>query len=323
MTGLVALDTLLNKIDDKMDYVEISSIIESMIQDIKDTELAKLLALGEKFDVNHNNYTVLVERGHIASPTHYHMYLSDYSKEVLNPSEVFDKMDSTHKEQILNDVVKDKDINEQLVAYRHEFDYITHSKGHDGIRKDGSVFEVKNHRYTKPKKDARFSLNLKFDRLSENTLRKLEEGRPEIILNSTDGHKLLIEMKVKFTDDLVDTYKQKLAGVKDKSTSGTSIAFSDFKHAITDVSYICKDFNEYMFSLDLLDFLNKNYGYSFDNKRKSTLCPNVQKVLNTKSKYIKEKHSLGTTMAKIARELTTPTTKISGQHIKRVLSNKL
>jgi hypothetical protein len=229
----------------------------------------------------------LLERGHLGETTLYHKLLSEFSLENLMSDEVFDMMEDEHKTQILVDVVSDKEITEQLVAHRHDFNFITHRKGHDGICEDKGVFEVKNVQYKRPKKDGRFPLSIKFDRLSENTLRKLNEGRPTIIVNSTDKHKLLIEMKVKFTDELIEIYKQKLSGVKGKETSGTSIAFSDFKHAIDDVTYITKDFESYNFSLDLLQFLNDNYNTNYKTQRKSTLCPDIQKLLTKKSDEIK------------------------------------
>jgi hypothetical protein len=300
-------------------YNQCADTITNLITDLKQKELSKLLALGEKFDTDHMNYSVINERGHIESPTEYHEYLSQFSTQEIDARDVFDKMDDGHREQILIDVVKDKGMNEQLVAYRHGFDYITHTKGHDGITTDNKVYEVKNHQYKRPKKDGRFQLGIKFDRLSENNLRKLNEGRPEIILNSTDGHKLLIEMRLDFTDEMIETYKQKLAGVKGKDTSGTNISFSDYKHAIREVTYLADDFEDYNFSLDLLKYLNETQGKTYNTDRKSTLCPNVQDVLRLNTEYIKIQHENGMSMAALGRELTTDKTKISASHIKRVL----
>jgi len=332
MNVISALDTLTSTIKGyetktkskykKEAYIECLDAIENLINDIKDTELAKLLALGEKFDVDHMNYSVISQRGHLETPTEYHKYLSQFSTREIDYNTVLNLMDEEHKEKLVIDVTKDKENIEALVAYRHRFDYITHRKGHDGIDPDNNVYEVKNVVYKRPKNDGRFPLSIKFDRLSENTYRKLNEGRPEIILNCTDEHKLLVEMKVQFTDLLVETYKQKLQGVKDKSTSGCSIAFADFKHAITDVTFISSDIEDYKLSLDLLEFINETKGTQFNTDRKSTMCPRVTSVLEDNSEYIKLQHTTGIKMAALARELSTKETKITGQHIKRVLDGK-
>jgi hypothetical protein len=320
MNGIKALELLMEKMSPGMGYKKCMELIQEIISEIKETELSKLLALGEKFDIDHMNYDKLVERGHVKSTTEYHEYLSEFSLENMNSMEVFDKMDVEHKKQILVDVVSDKEITEQLVAHRFDFDYITHTKGHDGIHPENGVYEVKNLKYTKPKNDNRFSMSIKFDRLSENTLRKLDEGRPTIVVNSTDKHKLLIEMNLEFTDEMIEIYKSKLAGVKGKDTSGTSISFSDFQHAIKNVTYISDDFSDYNFSLDLLKYLNDNHGTTYDIQRKSTLCPKIQKILTKETENIKNLFTLGTPMAKIARDISTKSVTISGTHVKKVLT---
>lgn len=333
MTGMAVLELLEEKFTEFMDTAPTSEHAEAyekclvevitIIEQIKAKELEKLLALGEKFDEHHMNYGVLCDRGWVESPTDYHSHLSDFSLGEKEVDEVFELMDTDHKTRILVDVVKSKDMNEQLVAHRHGFDYITHTKGHDGINEDGNVFEVKNQIYKRPKKEGRLSLNISFDRLSQNNLRKLNEGRPEIILNSLDGHKLLIEMKLDFTDELIEIYKKKLAGVKGKDTSGCTIAFADYKHAIKEVSYLCDDFESYNFSLTLLEYLNDTQGTNFEIKRKSTLCPNIYEVLTLNSKTIKTRFENGDKMAQIARDLTTPNVTIKGPHIKKVLTGTL
>jgi hypothetical protein len=331
MTALVALEEVKQDIENlstsktitvEEAFTKAISIIQHKIDTIKEADLAKLLALGEKFDENHMNYSVISQRGHVGAPTEYHKYLSMFSTQDLMAAEVFHAMDDDHKEQILVDVVKDKGMNEQLVAYRHGFEFITHTKGHDGINSRNEVFEVKNHAYSRPKNDGRFTPCIKFDRLSTNNLRKLDEGRPTIILNSTDGHKLLIEMKLEFTDELVQVYKERLKGVTGKDTSGTSISFVDYKDAIRDVTFISDDFEDYNFSLSLLEFLNDNYNTSFSTKRKSTLNPDVQKVLKKHSSRIKDEHSNGSKLVSIAKGLSSPKLKISPTHVKRVLNGE-
>lgn len=332
MNTITALDLLTNTItgysnDTKSKYKKEAyehclTAISNLIEQIKDEELAKLLSLGAKFDEDHMNYDVISQRGHTETPTDYHKYLSQFSTQKIDYNTVLNLMDEQHKEKLVIDVTKDKENIEALVAYRHDFEYITHRKGHDGIDEDNNVYEVKNVVYKQPKNDNRFPISIKFDRLSENTYRKLNEGRPEIIVNCTDEHKLIVEMKVKFTDSLVETYKKKLEGVKDKSTSGCSISFVDFKHAITDVTFISKDIENYKLSLDLLDYINETKGTTFNTERKSLLCPIVTGVLEDNSDYIKTQYTSGIKMAAIARELSTKETKITGQHIKRVLDGK-
>ena len=306
-------------VDGIVAYNTVIDMIDIQIENIQSDELAKLLSLNEKFDENHNNYQILLERGHIGIPTDYHKYLSAFSIETMTAKEVFSVMDDVHSEQILIDVVSDKNIIEQLVAYRHDYSYITHNKGHDGINLKNEVFEVKNNQY-KSVKGAKFSPSLKFDRLSSNTLRKLDEGRPNIILNVTDKHKLLLEMKLKFTDELVETYKSKLAGVKGKDTSGTSISFTDYQHCITDISYICDNLEDYNMSLNLLEFINARKNTNYSTQRKINVNVPLQTILELNKDKINNLYSLGTPMAKIARECSTSDVKVSATHIKKFIS---
>ena len=299
----------------------ILNILDTQVEELKSIELAKLLALNEKFDTDHMNLSKLMSKGYVKAPTDYHRILSYFSTGVIHADSAFNMLDKEHKERILSDVVSNKAINEQLVAFRHKFNYIDFSKGHDGIDENGVVYEVKNHMYKKSKDDDRFQLGITFDRLSENNLRKLDEGRPVIILNSTDGHKLLIEMRLKFTDQLIEVYRQKLAGVKDKNTSGTKIGFNDFKHAIEEVTYICSDFESYNFSYSLLEWLNTNIGTNFDTTKKSRVCPNVTAIINDNSELIKDMKNKGNSMAKIARTLATDTAKVTPTHIKKALAS--
>jgi len=141
-----------------------------------------------------------------------------------------------------------------LVAYRHGFEYITHTKGHDGITSDGLVFEVKNKKYTKKAK--RLEPSIIFDRVSPTTARKLDEGRPTIIFNITDGSKLLVEFKIKFSDKLVNLYKKKAEELKHSKTSGFSIPFTEYKDDIIEINYIDSKINDYHIQKQLLDYLD-------------------------------------------------------------------
>lgn len=293
------------------------NILNASIQQVEKDEKERFLKADEKFDTFHNNFETLLKRGHIGIPTDYHKYLSMFTTNDMNATDVFNSISDSHKEDILVDLTKDKNMIEQMVAYRHNFKFITHSKGHDGIKEDNSVFEVKNHQYKK--NDTTFTPNLKFDRLSPNNLRKLKEGRPTIVMNVTDKHKLILEMRLKFTDELIKTYEEKMTSIKYKDTSGCSISFTDYKDAIEDVTFVSSDIDRYNISINLLKFLNDKFNTNIKYERKSNMCPKVKKILETKSNLIRDLHKKGEPMTRIAKGLCTKTIKITPSHIKRVL----
>lgn len=298
-------------------YDDSIKVLNNKIVELEEQEVAKLSKSDEKFDLFHNDFGTLLKRGHIGIPGDYQKYLSHFTTCEMNATDVFNNISEDHKSMILCDLTKDKNMIEQMVAYRHNFNFITHSKGHDGITEDNTVFEVKNHQFKKS--DTTFSPSLKFDRLSPNNLRKLTEGRPTIILNVTDKHKLVLEMKLDFTDELIKTYEEKMNSIKYKDTSGCSITFADYSHAIRELSFICEDIENYNLSQTLIQTLNEKFGTDIKFTRKSTLCPKVQKVLTTQLNVIKDLHSKGNAMAKIARELSKSGVTISATHIKKAL----
>lgn len=320
---ILQIEMLLNNTNSdekKLAYQDSIDVLNTQITQIEKVETERLMKADEKFDIFHNNYDELLKRGHIGIPTDYHKYLSMFTTMEMTATDVFNSIPESHKEDILIDLTKDKNMIEQMVAYRHDFNFITHSKGHDGINQDGNVFEVKNHQYKK-NKDTTFAPSLKFDRLSQNNLRKLKEGRPDIILNVTDKHKLLLEMKLNFTDELVKTYENKLKSIQYKDTSGCSISFTDYCHAIKEVSFISKDIEQYNLSLSLIKYLNTKFNMNIKHQRKSTMCPKVKHILDTQCQFIVDSHKGGQTMTKIASGLTTKTVKITPAHIKRVLTS--
>lgn len=298
-------------------FTESISVLDNKIIELEELEKSKLLKADEKFDSFHNDFETILKRGHIGIPGDYQKYLSHFTTCEMNATEVFNNISEDHKSMILCDLTKDKNMIEQMVAYRHDFKFITHSKGHDGINEDNSVYEVKNHQYKKS--DTTFSPSLKFDRLSPNNLRKLTEGRPTIILNVTDKHKLVLEMKMEFTDELIKTYEEKMNSIKYKDTSGCSIAFNDYSHAITDLTFVCEDIENYNLSQTMIQLFNNKFGTDIKFKRKSTLDPKIQKLLDTQLNVIRDLHSNGTAMAKIARDLSKKDVKLSASHIKKVL----
>jgi len=207
----------------------------------------------KKFDTDHANYDVIKGRGHIATPSEVHAEISSFSKGEKTATEVFNNLTEGYKHTVLTHVAGDKEMIEQLVAYRHGFDYITHTKGHDGIHTSGKVYEVKNKKYSK--KARRVDPDIIFDRVSPATARKLDEGRPTIILNMTDGARLLFEIKIKFSDKLMKLYNTKVEELKHSKTSGFSIPFSSYKNDIISVTYIDENVSQYHIQKQMLDYL--------------------------------------------------------------------
>lgn len=263
------LHTLAERLDVKADksrtkagrlaYRDSAQLLRDEIQRIQ-TELIELEELKLKkqmdnFDVDHNNYESLFERGAIGIPDESHAEISDFTLGKKTASEVFENLSEQYKYNVLSSMSKDKDMIEQLAAYRHNFHYITKRTGHDGINIENTVFEVKNRKY-KEKKE-RFSPMIIFDRVSPANLRKLDEGRPDIIFNITDEHEVLVEMKVEFTDKLVEIYKKSVENLKYSKTSGMQISFSDFKHAIYEISFKNPKIFNYHIQKQFLEYLRE------------------------------------------------------------------
>ena len=227
--------------------------IENITNQIRMDEEHKYEQQMKKFDKDHANYDILLSRGHVQTPSDIHAQISSFSKGEKTATEVFNVLSENYKNTVLSHVAGDKEMIEQLVAYRHGFDYITHTKGHDGIHKSGKVYEVKNKKYIK--KARRLDPDIIFDRISPATARKLEEGRPTIIFNITDNAKLLVEMKIEFSDKLIDLYKNKVEELKHSKTSGFSIPFSDYKDDILEISYVVDNIGDYHIQKQFLDYL--------------------------------------------------------------------
>jgi len=228
--------------------------INRLNKEIEEDQKAKIEAQMKKFDIHHQDYTTLLSRGHIGIPSNIHAEISSFTVGQKKAGEVFQNLSEDYKHDVLNHLAADKEMIEQLVAYRHNYHYITHTKGHDGIDEDNNVYEVKNRKYVY-KKDKRANCDLIFDRISKATERKFREGRPTIIMNMTDGAKLLLEMKIRFSDELLDLYSEKVEALKSSKTSGFAIPFSEYKDYIEEITYVCNDIDQYHIQKQVLDYI--------------------------------------------------------------------
>ena len=264
------LETLINTFLEKAEksrtkaataaYEDAAETVKNQIEEIKRSVQAEIDRKYEeqmkKFDKDHNNYDVILKRGHIGIPDESHKILSDYTLGKIDALEAIDSLPKHHKETIISTLAADKEMNEQLTAYRHGFHFITHTKGHDGIRTDGKVYEVKNRKYIKKKE--RCSVVIKFDRVSPATERKLREGKPEIIFNMTDKHKVLVEMRIKFSDKLLNLYSKKVEELKHSKTSGFDISFKDFKDDIIEITHVVDNLKDYHIQKNFIDYVEAN-----------------------------------------------------------------
>lgn len=241
----------------KLAYEDSSNLLLAEITRIKDeiktNEEMKAATQMAKFDVDHMNYDAILKKGYIGIPSQYHKELSSFSLGTKNATEVFNDLTEDFKFGILSTLTADKGMNEQLTAYRHNFHYIKHTKGHDGIRPDGKVFEVKNRQYNERKE--RMAAVIKFDRVSAPNARKLREGKPEIIFNITDNHKVLVEMKIAFSDSMLALYDKKVEELKYSKTSGFDIAFKDFKDHVIAITHVDPDLYNYNIQKNFLEFV--------------------------------------------------------------------
>ena len=281
MSTLTYLNDILNMIDSRRSSFDsegrlaldlVSDYVNDMIIKIETETHDKLIKSLNKFDENHNNYSEIYRRGHITETTHFEEVMSAYSMGLLDVNDTFRNFSSDEKTQVIDSYCTDKNNIEIMSCLRHGYEHICHTTGHDGIRPSGEVCEVKNHQYNAS--GGRFNLQIKFDRVSPGNNRKLDEGRPTIILNSTDNGKLLLEMKLKFTDELSELYKSKMNEGKTKSSTGITISFSDFEHAIEEVTFIHPNLDSFNFGINVLTYLNENYGTSYSTERKRYISEN-------------------------------------------------
>jgi hypothetical protein len=198
---------------------------------------AKRIKDEKSFDEHHNNFEVLKERGHIAYTTDYHFYLSEYSKGVVDSDYVFENLTSDDKSKILSSLFNN-DFNEQMTALRYKYCYITAKHGHDGVDVDNNVYEAKSTNVTKYSKVAP---KIGFAGPSKNVLRKLTEGRPLFILNVMESHKLICELLVECTDELLAKFQQQLESGRNQ----VEINYKDYAPHIKEIAFIRDGFEEY------------------------------------------------------------------------------
>lgn len=233
----------------------ITGLIESIKTSIAEQDDIKFAEQMRKFDIHHSNYAEILKRGHIGIPDDSHAHISEFTLGRKTATEVFADLSDSYKHNVLSHLAGDKEMNEQLTAYRHGFHFITHTKGHDGISPSGKVYEVKNKKYKK--KDKRAALDIVFDRLSPATYRKLKEGKPEIIFNITDGHEVIVEMRIKMSNKLLKIYSDKVNALKTSKTSGFAIPFKDYQEDILEVTFIHEDIENYHIQQQVLTYLRE------------------------------------------------------------------
>ena len=229
-------------------FEKVFPIINRHIVDIESVILKKKEIKDKRFDMFHNDFGVLKERGWVEKPTRFHKILSDFTLDKLSPDEAFLSFDEGDRYKLMSSLIN-KDINEQIVACRHNFWYITYKHGHDGIDEKNNVYEAKSVMYNPTKKYN--DLNFSFAFISTNTIRKFKEGRPDIILNMYDKHKLLIELKIEFSDEIIDKFEKSLQDGKEKLT----FTFEDYKNSIKEISYVDPLFFELNINTKLKKFV--------------------------------------------------------------------
>jgi len=227
-------------------FNKVYPIINKHIKEIETIVLKKKEIKDKRFDLFHNDFNVLKERGWIEKPNKFHRILSDFTLDKITPDEAFLLFDEADRYKLMSSLIN-KNMNEQIVAYRHNFWYITYNHGHDGIDEKNNVYEAKSVMYNPNKKYN--DLNFSFAFISTNTLRKFKEGRPDIILNMYYNHKLLVELKIEFTDEIIKKYEEAIDNGKEKLT----FTFEDYKNSIKEISYV----DDEIFNLNINSKLKK------------------------------------------------------------------
>lgn len=244
------LDNLVAQISTNMNTHDNASIEYITYQNVLvmiEAEQASITAEIEKktqkdlksFDELHNSYQAILAAGHIGIPTDFHKFCSELSIGKISINLFFDYLSDDLKVVIVDGLFT-SDFNEQMVAYRFDFHYITKKHGHDGIDATNKVYEAKNKTYN-PKSKTPIGPDIQFAGVSHNVHRKLKEGRPLIIVNITDGYKLLFECTIETSDVMLRRYKM----TADNKTAGITYKFREYMSFIKDVTYIRDDFESY------------------------------------------------------------------------------
>ena len=268
LTPQLVLDYLVDQINDSMidladnsiEYITFQKVLVMIQaqQELIDAEkLKKELKDQKAFDTLHNDYKAILAAGYIGIPTTFHQFCSELSTGKLSIDVFFDSLSEESKTMIVDGLFT-SDFNEQMVAYRYDFHYITKKHGHDGIDPSNKVYEAKNKTYN-PNSKTPIGPDIQFAGVSHNVHRKLSEGRPMIIANITDGHKLIFECLIETSDALLRRYKM----TADNKTAGITYRFSEYKDYIIDITFISEDLEEYKnldkkFLRELQDLTTKN-----------------------------------------------------------------
>lgn len=268
LTPQSVLDSLVDQINDNMEGLKDDSIeyitfqqvlvmIQAQQELIDAEKLKKELKDQKAFDTLHNDYKAILAAGHIGIPNTFHQFCSELSTGQLSLDIFFDSLSEESKTMIVDGLFT-SDFNEQMVAYRYDFHYITKKHGHDGIDTSNKVYEAKNKTYN-PNSKTPIGPDIQFAGVSHNIHRKLSEGRPMIIANITDGHKLIFECLIETSDALLRRYKM----TADNKTAGATYRFSEYKDYILDITFIREDLEDYdnldkKFLRELKDLTTKN-----------------------------------------------------------------
>ena len=251
------LDNLVSQISEAMNQFEDTSteyityqnvlvMIEAEQQSIDAAIETKRKKDLKSFDELHNSYQAILAGGHIGVPTDFHKFCSELSIGNISINLFFEYLSDDLKVMIVDGLFT-SEFNEQIVAYRFNYHYITKKHGHDGIDKADNVYEAKNKTYSAVSKTP-IGPDIQFSGVSHNVHRKLKEGRPLIIANITDGHKLLFECTIETSDAMLRRYKM----TANNKTAGITYKFREYKSFIKDITFIRDDFESY-------DNLDKNF----------------------------------------------------------------
>lgn len=235
-------DNMSEHIDTSAEYITYQKVLVMIQaeQELVDAELEKKrLKDLNAFDELHNSYQAILASGHIGIPNNFHKFCSELSMGNISLTMFFEYLSDDLKTMIVQGLFT-SDFNEQIVAHRYNFHYITKKHGHDGIDINDKVYEAKNRTYSAISKKA-IAPEVQFGGVSFNIHRKLKEGRPLIIANITDGYDLLFECLIEMSDPMLRRYKM----TADNKTAGIIYLFTEFKEYIKDITFVRDNLESY------------------------------------------------------------------------------
>ena len=201
--------------------------------------------------------------------------------------------EESFREMAIN-YLHNKEIAEAIQGVKEGFSAISDRTGHDGICKDGIFYEVKQNEYVK---NSGFGLNLPFDRISIPNYEKFKRDRPIIKLFALSEGKLVYDIKIAFSDKMLEVY---LEQVKRNKGGSVSFSFSTYKDSIIEVC----DFNGYLADYKgtnpLVEYLYETTGVNWG------LNDNYKRQLAFKQHLadIKKRYSVCANYAQVGREFT-------------------